>query len=55
MPFFSRFGDTVNTASRMESNGEPLKVHISHSTYNLLESNGKFEMVYRGLTPIKVI
>lgn len=31
------WGDTVNTASRMESSGEPGKVNISSSTYELVK------------------
>ncbi len=40
------WGDTVNTASRMESSGEIGKVNISGTTYELVK--GKFNCVYRG-------
>lgn len=40
------WGDTVNTASRMESSGEPGKVNISHTTYELVKD--KFRCVPRG-------
>ena len=40
------WGDTVNTASRMESSGEVGKVNISGSTYELV--NNKFTCVHRG-------
>lgn len=42
------WGDTVNTASRMESSGEVGRVNISESTYNLLKNNRAFEFVERG-------
>ena len=40
------WGDTVNTASRMESSGEVGKVNVSESTYNLTQD--KFSYTYRG-------
>ncbi len=40
------WGDTVNTASRMESSGEIGKVNISGSTYELVKH--KFTCIHRG-------
>lgn len=40
------WGDTVNTASRMESSGEIGKVNISESTFNLIKD--EFQCVHRG-------
>lgn len=40
------WGDSVNTASRMESSGEPGKVNISQSTFELIKD--KFNCNYRG-------
>ncbi|HEY5465219.1 MAG TPA: adenylate/guanylate cyclase domain-containing protein [Hanamia sp.] len=43
---FDIWGDTVNTASRMEQNSEPNKINISHSTYELVKE--KYHCTYRG-------
>ena len=48
---FDVWGDTVNTASRMESGGEPNKVNISAATYQLVKDN--FFCEYRGKIPVK--
>jgi adenylate cyclase len=42
------WGDTVNTASRMESSGEVGKVNISESTYQLLKDDTDFKFESRG-------
>jgi class 3 adenylate cyclase/DNA-binding response OmpR family regulator len=43
---YDMWGDTVNTASRMESSGEVGKVNISSSTYELVKDF--FDCEYRG-------
>lgn len=42
------WGDTVNTAARMESSGEIGKVNISQDTYNLLKEDPQFAFESRG-------
>lgn len=43
---FDIWGDTVNTASRMEQNSEPNKINISQSTYDLVKE--KYHCTFRG-------
>ncbi len=45
------WGDTVNIASRIESNGEAGRVNISGTSYNLVKN--KFRCQYRGKIPVK--
>lgn len=43
---FDIWGDTVNTASRMEQNSEANKINISRSTYDLVKDT--YPCIYRG-------
>ena len=45
------WGDTVNTAARIEQHGEPNKINISESTYDLIKDSFKF--VSRGAIEAK--
>ena len=47
------WGDTVNTASRMESNGAVGKVNVSNDTYELIKTGANFNFESRGKIEVK--
>ncbi|KAF5915386.1 hypothetical protein HPG69_012139 [Diceros bicornis minor] len=53
-PWYCLFGDTVNTASRMESTGLPYRIHVSRSTVQtLLSLDEGYKIDFKGQTEIK--
>jgi guanylate cyclase len=48
---YDLWGDTVNVAARMETHGEPGRVHLSDATYQLIKDD--FEAECRNGIPIK--
>jgi len=53
MPRYCLFGDTVNTASRMESSGYALRIHVSDAAASLLMKNGGYQLEDRGTVELK--
>ena len=55
MPRYCLFGDTVNTASRMESTSVAMRIQVSESTHALLSQIGGYEFECRGKVSMKVL
>ncbi|XP_042636898.1 guanylate cyclase D-like [Orycteropus afer afer] len=54
MPRYCLFGDTVNTASRMESTGLPYRIHVSRNTVQtLLSLDEGYKIDIRGQIELK--
>ena len=51
---FQLFGDTVNTAARVEASGEGGKIHLSEDTALLLQKAGKGHWITKRPEPLNL-
>jgi hypothetical protein len=53
MPRYCLFGNTVNVASRTETNGQEGKINVSSAAYDYLRLNPDFKLTQRGFVEMK--
>lgn len=53
MPRYNLIGDTMNTASRMESTGKAGRIHMSEAMATILRASGRYEIEECGLIEVK--